>query len=387
MRRNNYNVFVGKAINNWELVSGMTFAHQGVNYIVNVLTEFPERAHVINGDLAGVPDLIICDGPLGRLPQDIQLTIPRFTKSFQAAMLKKSFEKSPDDYGNMRLIPTWSTPGNVFGQHCEAINGMNYPMVLRDYADYVIKPDLGAKSTGQVVFNTNKHSAVEVVCMVRGQNNPQTERLVKSDDPNVQPKDAVEERAKDKSKTFFGMDKFPEGIKVYVGNEYPEKVDDYFMQQALVIQEVIKDISAEFRIIVGENGIDMMLVRPRGAEGNSGDYKAVTCDKDKLILSSSKGPSAFADIGGFAAALSSYCGFRDKPRTEKVHNIIAPEVALFISRNMDYLRYNSVDLFLTTSGQWGIFEFCNQFNTNDMGQTAATQMHQRWALAEISKRM
>lgn len=369
------NVYIAPTMDNWQLISGQKIKIDDVNYIVNITNEMPKFLHVADNDIAGCPDLFITEKSLQDVPIGRQLIVPRYSKSVQAALIKEANLAQPDLYPNLLQIPSWSSPGS-----CREIpdddNGRSYPMLLKDNCEYVIKPEMGARSAAQVVFNTKDYNAVEVVNLLRG----------KIDRQKAREKSETQSESSEKHRrhNFFAQEKMPENLKVFIGNATEDDAQKMIDTSGLVIQEVIKNIASEFRLIVGDNGIEAMLLRPRGTEKKSSDYSAVLSDKDKLVFSGYGAVEEAKRLGchneydrDFFVALGVWSG-PSASTQQHIESVVGPEIVNFITINLDLFRYNSIDLFITTDGKWGFFEFCNQFNTDDMGQTVATRIHQHW---------
>lgn len=157
-----------------------------------------------------------------------------------------------------------------------------------------------------------------------------------------------------------------EGIEVVIGKGM-EKGDaeglTSLLQETPIIEEHIKGIFAEFRLIVvggsivyGQRryprGVDNEFVQATGSSGHSDDGMMI----DSLHV--------YRDL----SKLFGYAELENKWNQDTL-----PSIVRLMSRLPNLV--NSVDLFLTEQGKWGVFEFSPQFGMEGIDSNRQAYIH------------
>lgn len=254
------------------------------------------------------------------------IDLPRYDKFTQALRLQRgiqAYEKTdhPGDHGFIP-VQTWFTGLN---------SGNNYPPVA---GKMVIKPQDGARGAGQWLVDTNfvnlQYFSAKLTDFVSD---------VRSNGDEVVVKEKLE--------TFLA--KFDGHVSYHSGGEhYATEGFTMLSDQGAVVQSLVPDIEHEFRLITGVDG------------------SPVYCQRRKIRDNESKLPQATG--GGFVIDHDAVMDWEDLLGSNRRHalrwlcqNVIGP--------------MNSLDLFKTKDGGWGILEYCNQFGVSGIPQDIARDMH------------
>lgn len=177
---------------------------------------------------------------------------------------------------------------------------------------YIVKPELGARSLGQVIFN-----------------------------PEVTTLSAINNCIAEHTKENLAQQlvQLP-GFPVYVSGDENEEHDgcQTLKEQSLFNQEYVPDIDKEFRVIMNHrNEVGYCIERERTVHNDSGKVTVATASGAKRSITT-----------------ATYC----LPPALKAHEA---EINQLLSRGSFELY--AFDFFTTVSGQWGVFEFAPQCGT------------------------
>lgn len=371
-----FRVGVSDCVNNWLSAGNFTIKTEKEG-VVHVETLTLQDCHGIdcayysNSERVGNgADLFIMPWSSRELLDHEEFVIRRLSKPQQhvvlARLAKEHFEKYKDSAERYFLpIPTYTArKGNGASQY-------NHPhdfSFIRDIlfqGQYsftkriVIKPTDGARSMGQVIFNSSAHTLSEVMAIIdpssiERKGRPDAPALIS--DPDEKAKDESD-KAKPKKYNIFAETKLPEGINVFLGDADPEEALRVF-NSGHFMQHEVNCIAHEYRLLVGPDGIYSASSRPRGTDTTGDNYKAVTKEKDTVLFLGDDP----CDKKVFGHAMT---GVANMPAGQAIFE----DMHTFITDNIDKFAYNSIDIFVTENGQWGIFEYCNQFSIADYGVT------------------
>ncbi len=353
----------------------------------------------------GGADLNIVNDMTSSLLDTNLLYLPRYEKPQQHVLMHKAHLKfkefllgtrpseEPPRLSRFISIPVFTAR---FGNPC---NAFNHPYDFGDIfamqdvngnrvftRNAIIRPTGGARSMGQVIYDASIYAPEEIYAFM----NPAAATMG-DPEPNViggQLKDTVtssdcSDSSFDNSdkNNFFDRAEYPDGVAVYKGNATASECSIVF-NQGNFTQPEVSAISAEYRFLVGNYGIDLIARRPRGSEAKSSGYEAVTKQKDIVIYDKPGGLD-----GSILTQLLEYRG-ADEILDQQLFETIS-EIQQFITININLFRYGSVDVFVTKNGGWGIFEFCNQFSSLDFGVDPKTgtsvirKLIRRWVETEV----
>lgn len=202
----------------------------------------------------------------------------------------------------------------------------------------VIKPKDGARGIGQYLVDTDKVPFAKVM-------------------------DAIDRFFKERyteDQLIEALEKYKEGI-VYScsGENYDGEGLFCLRGQGYVIQSYVEGIDSEYRIITGGNSEIAYCQKRKIRKGNDGFAQATGSDTDSV-----KGDDV-VDIKTVLkpAALS---GLK-----RLLKDVVGP--------------LSSVDLFVTSPSNWGIFEFCNQFGMVGVPHQTARKIHVDYLSSIIAK--
>jgi len=253
------------------------------------------------------------------LPEKVAV-VPRFDKISQA--LRINGFKLPEDSGH-RKIATFSSDS--------AKNDQAYSFGTKIKGSVVLKPRHGARGVGHFVADTDKISIGMLIHDIRDQNIPVADIVTKYT-PHV---------------TYHG------GME-----NYDNEGRSQLVSQGMAVQERVSGVKDEYRVLVDGNS-EVFAVLPRsrykmvtGGEGAHGhDYDQAT--GTSVFLDSAYKGMSLEEALPKPAHLKAFC---------KLVKAVVPPL-------------NSVDLFVTEDGEWGIFEYCNQFGTVGVPLPVATDLH------------
>lgn len=262
--------------------------------------------------------------------------LPRYTKTVQMARLINAADKyrasgiTNSQYNKSKWlhVPTWFT-GRTWNK--------NLSVPVTDTGKVVIKPNDGARGIGQFVVDTSNITTQAFLA-----------EFYKSFEESV-----TDSAVEDFCKRMNGIASYHsdnengrhEGIHSLLG-------------QGAVVQSFVPNIAAEFRLITNALG-DVTYVQKRRIERVD---------------------------SGFPQAIGSGVG----DSTDKcvcLTDVLSPESI----KMLNYVArtaigpMNSIDLFVTDDGHWGIFEFCNQFGTTGIPSDQLIKMHVDYVVGLIDR--
>lgn len=224
---------------------------------------------------------------------DVQLCVGRQNKSLNSAWLNTQAKKL--GLKNFRHLDTSNSTRTFIPEFGKR---------------YIVKPELGARSLGQVIFDPSVTTLSSIMNAISEEKEMVTEYL----------------------------QALP-GKPVYVpGDECLEHEGIHSLKEGAYTQEYVPNILNEYRVIINHRGeVDYSILRERTEHGSvSGDTVATASGAKQSITT------------------AMYC----LPPELQVH---APEINRLL-RQASFELY-AFDFFTTTDGQWGVFEFAPQCGT------------------------
>jgi hypothetical protein len=174
-----------------------------------------------------------------------------------------------------------------------------------EYKTLIMKPVDGARGTGQICFDIHRVSVNELAKAVK---------TVKTSAELIE--------------------LFPSINFITDNDQTPDEGLSYLKTQPLMVQDHVRNIVKEFRLLVNPNGKIYCLQRTINV------------------------------YDGFSQATGSTKTLANGGRLELLEKSELPEQIKKeipkLLKNMDF-NYGSMDLFVTSNGTWGFFEFCPQF--------------------------
>lgn len=259
------------------------------------------------------------------LPSHRYVKLARYDKFTQAIQLLNALEDYRAIHKSATVlqakflpVPTWFV----------GINGnRSFPNVT---GKVVIKPQDGARGIGQFVVDTlyiNLH-----------QFNKSLDKYLEGEH------------------TEEAFQKFLDGFKGHVSyysrdEDKPGEGLECLKEQGAIVQSFIPDVTAEYRVITGAGGEPVYFQKRRFRDENSA-YPQATGGGDIIDVDARCTNPLAKDVE--ANALFQYL----------CRNVIGP--------------LNSIDLFITHDGHWGIFEFCNQFGVTGIPAGIAENIHAKF---------
>lgn len=259
------------------------------------------------------------------LPPHRYVKLARYDKFTQAIQLLNALEdyKATHDamtclHAKFLPVPTWFVGVN---------SNRSFPNVK---GKVVIKPQDGARGIGQFVVDTlyiNLH-----------QFNKSLDKYLAG------------EHTAEAFQVF--LDGFKGHVSYYSRDEdKPGEGLECLKEQGAIVQSFIPDVSAEYRVITGADGEPVYFQKRRFRDETSA-YPQATGGGDTIDMDA------------------------------RVTNPLAKDVhsnALFLYLCKHVIGpLNSIDLFITSDGHWGIFEFCNQFGVTGIPAGIAEDIHAKF---------
>ncbi len=175
---------------------------------------------------------------------------------------------------------------------------------------YIVKPELGARSLGQVIYDPAETTLSSIINAINGEE-----------------KDAVQ-----------ALQALP-GSPVYVaGEENTEHEAIRTLKEGSYTQEYVPNVKDEYRVILNHKGeVGYSILRERTQHGRVASDDVATASGAKQSI-----------------GLATYC----LPAELKVHE--AEIMQMLSAANFELYAF---DFFTTTDGKWGIFEFAPQCGT------------------------
>lgn len=256
------------------------------------------------------------------LPAHRYVKLPRYDKFSQAIKLLNAYEAfrhENDNTAGLRAkfipVPTWFV----------GLNGnRSFPNVN---GKVVIKPQDGARGIGQFVIDTkyiNLH-----------QFNKSLDKYLAGEH------------------TTEAFQKFLDGFEGHVSyysrdEEKPGEGLECLKTQGGIVQSFVPDVSAEYRIITGADSKPVYFQRRKVRDEESA-YPQATGGGDVIDVQANRDNP-----------------FDSDPQASKLFDYLCQKVIGPL---------NSIDLFITNDGHWGIFEFCNQFGVSGIPAAVAEDIH------------
>ncbi|QNR51785.1 hypothetical protein Xoosp14_94 [Xanthomonas phage Xoo-sp14] len=184
----------------------------------------------------------------------------------------------------------------------------------------VVKPIDGARGIGQIVADMDKITPAALMILIKA--------------------------AKDKDAFLEALEKLKPHVEYHIGHGDIEEGLTSLVEQGFFVQQQVPNVTAEFRLILTHKSEVAMIFKrkrdniPLSDDANAFDYKQAT---------------------GVTVLLE-----EAKPTGEYELNVHLDEITTFL-KELD-IPLNSVDLFFTDDGKWGVFEYCPQFGTEGIDQ-------------------
>lgn len=260
--------------------------------------------------------------------------LPRYRKDVQHLMMNrfatenglKGFVKIPTFFNKVGRIDLMNVRGYGLG---------NYHGIDR----MVIKPVHGARGIHQFVVDTrtgNIHAFFQGL-----------DKAINLYDKNAQD---INEFLTQLREHYSG------DFDYFKGKNNTFEGPGHLSQQIFFAQAYVGDVEQEIRIITGPNGEPTVAVGRERAK----------YDGDKFTYHQASG----------AGMSDNLLNLDSIPTTlTKLTPEYWEEVKVMCREVIGPL--NSVDLFITKEGKWGIFEFCNQFGTTGIPNVVATDVHKQ----------
>lgn len=328
------NVLVSNMLTQWntrlerkhfqEILSSIDESLSDVRVNVFGGDEKTELSRVDSGKRVGLYDIYVWPYDIYSMAGYAKI-FQRWKKSAQAEMINDAakFVEAKQHIA----IPTWTIEGDMND------NNSNIAVPYVPEGIYVVRPENGARSVGQLIIDTSKcelHHALG-----------------------------------DYSTSWFESDHKPKpGVLPIPGNANGDGEPAAMLKDGYFVQRKVEKIDREFRVIIGITGeIEYIFSRLRAhTKANDMEYAHVSIERDLLVYNRLTGDTT--EMARKALGVS--------------ENVYGEIVATL--RRLD-LHCNSVDLFTCfDSGHvsWGIFEFCNQFSISDWKSTDAIALLKNW---------
>lgn len=178
------------------------------------------------------------------------------------------------------------------------------------HGEYILKATDGARGIGQIKIDVSKVSLEALIGTINKTPSEELANVLK--------------------------EKFP-SLTYPTDGEFHAGEGAQLLRQYVYLQEFIPNVKDEYRLLVSPDG--GILVCPRIRLG--GDFPQATGCMDNINVNNLVPINLLPDF------------------TDKQLDTLLPELLTAIG-----FSFGSVDLFTTTDGKWGIFEYCNQFGTS-----------------------
>ena len=290
-----------------------------------VFTNHPQY-DIIDGKLETNFDYLITDGGeldsysdniVDLLPADRVVVLKRYSKITQAVRFT--------NYINNYRPCSLAAIGAIIPKVYYSSEPITQNHIVPNGIKVVIKPIHGARGIGQFVIDTSKVPFKTI-------------------------HDVISDFIKGKLETEGLFKKLEPWKDYYIYSKGTEKYEHEglnLLKSGYMVQEYIDGVNAEYRLIT--------------------DYKGEVayCQKRSIVEKSS----------GYPQAIGS-----EITTTERNDIIDFSEIASKYKYIPDFIKetigpMNSVDLFTTKDGKWGIFEHCNQFGMSGIPNEVAFKLH------------
>lgn len=260
------------------------------------------------------------------------ISLPRYDKMTQAIRLLRGFIKWADENkgvrGEFRPLDTWFVGPRAT---------RNFPLCNHKV---VIKPRDGARGIGQFLVDLGFINLQHFIMNLRD--------YITS----------VREKRENTCTFDEFMAQWQGKVSYHVGTERSQDEGLFaLLDQGMVVQSLVPNVVSEWRIITGHDG------------------EPVYCQRRTIRDRDSALPQA-TGAGDLVDSESIYdwekVFVNDDQRRCFLHlckNVIGP--------------MNSLDLFVTENGDWGIFEYCNQFGVAGIPATIAYNLHHTFILKTV----
>lgn len=249
------------------------------------------------------------------------VVVDRISKPVQAMrMLAASKRLKLKDY---RHIPTWFVSSSLSSERNAWHFGNGYSGIC------VIKHIHGARGIGQVMFDSRK-IPVEVILKTLAAGTPEAITKLK--------------------------EKYPD-IAIPTTRQFHQTEAASLLSEDVFLQEVIHNVHSEYRVLLRPDGKHWVYSRSRKPQDGfiqaCGVFDEYCQSNDYWIIDEEGSP------------------------TSKVADGV---VKMFAELGLDF---GSADLFIDSSGKWGIFEYCNQFGTAGYDRGAMERYHTEYVLGKL----
>jgi hypothetical protein len=257
------------------------------------------------------------------LPADMIHVHPRYPKHTQAMKLLAAEQPKNSKF---RPVRTWSAS-------LLAGNSNSYSFGHDPEGSVVIKPREGARGIGHFIANLDMISLGQLFGCIKAE-----ESTAK----------AIEEY-------------FAPHVSYHPGDEREENEGlKSLREQGMVMQETVEGIKAEYRVLVDHNS-DIFMILPRERVKRSEDEDINVHGTD---YRQGTGSSCKVNKSSLGSSLM-YVFDEDETQIEAFKSLVKQVIP----------PMNSLDLFITEDGHWGIFEFSNQFGTVGVPVAKAHELH------------
>lgn len=321
-------------INNFDVL-GASFK---LNDDIEIRTHRHPQVNIRGTEVSYNFDIILTNGGVqggfsfhNVLPDHRCVKLPRYDKFTQAIRLLNAYDYFTEQYEvSSRLskfipVPTW---------YVGVVGNRSFPNLT---GKVVVKPQDGARGVGHFVVDTKFVNLFQF-----------SKKLDKY---------LEEEYAELTFKNF--LKGFAGHVSYYSRDE--NMVGEGLLclkTQGAIVQSLIPNVSAEYRIITGADGKPVYHQRRQVRDPDS-DYPQATGGGDVIDVQANREDPFSSDTE--AHKLFVYL----------CQNVIGP--------------MNSIDLFITTDGHWGIFEYCNQFGVSGIPADVAERIHSDYMRTVVEK--
>lgn len=321
-------IVVSKYMNNFNVL------HQGIEIAgKRVYFHNDPQVSIIDGEAHFNFDYIISNGTMtiddtlveDLVPSSMVTTTRRYDKNIQAVRINNFVQDQ--DFKKFHKIKAWSHLQKEGFAHLVDLKGK-----------VVIKPKDGARGIGQLLVDTDQISLTRVV-----------------EDLNKFLVDGY-----DKQPLLDLIASNPNSIKYSIGAERsPDEGLTVLFEQGYVIQSFVENLKDEYRLLTDHNcNIVYCQIRKTRIYKN-GFPQATGSNADGLLGK---------DVVDINTVLSKVAL---KQLTAIAKSVIGP--------------VSSIDLFITNSGEWGIFEYCNQFGVKGVPYKKVLEIHKNFVEHLITK--
>lgn len=354
------NIAVDTAFMSNFLVLGRSFITSilGEDVKVNLISPQGLTADINNGEVNKSFDLLVITNFTSIHERTRELILPhekieinRLSKPAQYALMKNFYEKQRHKPKNFYL------PSIRYSTYHEHHNQYGIESDFDEPKDVIIKPLHGARGIGQIFFSKERtFSLVSFMKEFKAQRNPRQVYSLIQDYKIRHGADNIRFELGDKKhNACITSDASVDNdvLEDYQHNQNEIENDEglKLLLEAFYIQEYVP-VHVEFRLLTDHDG-DIAYVQQRDlvtrhfpqATGSNGDEFNNQHAMDKFWL---KG-----------------CLGKEYSFLEKLaKKVVGP--------------LNSLDVFVTVDGQWGVFEYCNQFGIEGVPKPFAYKLHEEF---------